>query len=92
MNIKLHRTVQSTTYYTYRKLNMDDHHLADCASEFQSTLQLKDKQIECLNYVLSSRDVIANLPVGYGKSIIYQLLPLLMKKNSPNMLCWHCRH
>ena len=59
---------------------MNDQLLADCASEFQSTLQLKDKQIECLNHVLSGRDVIANLPVGYGKSIIYQLLPVLMKK------------
>jgi len=39
-----------------------------------------EKKIECLNYVLSGRDAMANLPVGYGKSIIYQLLPLLMKK------------
>ena len=44
---------------------MNDQLLADCASKFQSTLQLKDKQIECLNYVLSGRDAIANLPVGY---------------------------
>ena len=59
---------------------MNDQLLADCASEFQSTLQIKDTQIECLNHVLSGRDVIVNLPVGYGKSIFYQLLPLLMKK------------
>jgi len=44
---------------------MNDQLLADCAREFQSTLQLKDKQVECLNYVLSGRDVIANLPVGW---------------------------
>jgi len=82
MKLKFHRTVQNSTHYTkyVLKTNMDDQLLADCAREFQSTLQLKDKQVECLNYVLSGRDVIANLPVGYGKSIIYQLLPLLMKK------------
>jgi len=40
MKVKFHHTVQNTTYYKYRKLNMDNHLLADCASEFQSTLKV----------------------------------------------------
>jgi ATP-dependent DNA helicase RecQ len=30
--------------------------------------------------VLFGKDVIVNLPVGYGKSLVYQLLPGIMKK------------
>jgi RecQ family ATP-dependent DNA helicase len=41
---------------------------------------LKDKQIEVINSILSGNDVVALLPTGYGKSLCYLLLPLLMKK------------
>ena len=39
-------------------------------------LQLKSKQFEALNAFLSGRDTFVSLPTGYGKSIIYAVLPL----------------
>ena len=39
-------------------------------------LKLKTKQLEALRAVVQQkRDVLAVLPTGYGKSLIYQLLP-----------------
>ena len=39
-------------------------------------LKLKTKQLEALRAVVQrKRDVLAVLPTGYGKSVIYQLLP-----------------
>ena len=40
-------------------------------------LQLKEKQYEVF-VVLNNRDVLAVLPTGYGKSLIYQMLPLVL--------------
>lgn len=41
--------------------------------------ELKEKQYEALKaVVLTNRDVLAVLPTGYGKSLIYQLLPLVL--------------
>ena len=40
---------------------------------------LKEKQYEVLKeLVLKSKDVLAVLPTGYGKSLIYQLLPAIL--------------
>jgi superfamily II DNA helicase RecQ len=39
------------------------------------TFSLKDKQLECIRNVLEGRDTISLLPTGYGKSLIYTLLP-----------------
>ena len=37
---------------------------------------LKEKQLECISSIVcDGRDVLAVLPTGYGKSIIYQILP-----------------
>ena len=41
-------------------------------------VNLKPKQVKCLEAVYSGRDVIAVLPTGYGKSIIFHLLPALL--------------
>ena len=36
-------------------------------------LVLKDKQLEIIRYItLEKRDVMAVLPTGYGKSLVYQ--------------------
>ncbi|KAL4236165.1 hypothetical protein ACF0H5_004551 [Mactra antiquata] len=59
---------------------MAEEDVIHCAKTFDYSLVLKPKQIECFIYILSGRDVIVNLPVGYGKSLIYQLLPGIMKK------------
>ena len=47
-------------------------------------INLKPKQVKCLEAIYSGRDVIAVLPTGYGKSIIFYLLPGLFfhKMNS----------
>ena len=42
-----------------------------CGIEFN----LKDKQLRCLKTVLNGQDCIGILPTGYGKSLIYSLLP-----------------
>lgn len=39
-------------------------------------LQFKSKQLEALTAFLSGRDTFVSLPTGYGKSIIYAVLPL----------------
>lgn len=41
-------------------------------------LQIKDKQYEALlSLVKKKKDTICVLPTGYGKSLIYQLLPFM---------------
>ena len=40
---------------------------------------LKAEQLECLRNLFHSRDVVGFLPTGFGKSIIYQVLPSLIR-------------
>ncbi len=42
--------------------------------------QLKPKQEECLVHILKEGDVVALLPTGFWKSLIYQPLPIVSKK------------
>ena len=42
--------------------------------------ELKEKQAEAVYEILSGRDVFVALPTGYGKSIIYAILPLAFDK------------
>ena len=39
---------------------------------------LKPKQVICLEYVYLKKDVLCVLPTGYGKSLIFHLIPALM--------------
>ena len=42
---------------------------------------LKKEQIVCIrNLIFGKRDVVALLPTGFGKSIIYQILPAIHKR------------
>ena len=41
---------------------------------------LKEKQIEALEAFTSGYDMFVALPTGYGKSIIFGMLPLLFDK------------
>ena len=36
---------------------------------------LKDEQFKCISAIVNGEDVLAVLPTGYGKSLIFQLLP-----------------
>ena len=53
-----------------------------------SNLNLKPKQVQCLEAIYSGRDVVAVLPTGYGKSLIFDLLPSLFfeKLNSQRLV------
>ncbi len=42
--------------------------------------QLMPEQEECLVHILNGGDVVALLPTGFGKSLIYQLLPIVSEK------------
>jgi len=50
-------------------------------NDFDPALVLKNKQIECYEHILSGKDVFVNLPVEYGKSLVYQLLPGIMNQS-----------
>ena len=41
---------------------------------------LKQKQLEAVLTFLSGNDVFVSLPTGYGKSIIYAILPSVFDK------------
>jgi superfamily II DNA helicase RecQ len=41
------------------------------------SLVLKEKQLEAILEFLSGKDVFVCLPTGYGKSLIYGILPLV---------------
>ncbi|XP_056003672.1 uncharacterized protein LOC130049739 [Ostrea edulis] len=52
------------------------------ADKYQQGLVLKEKQIAALTHIEKHKgDLLVNLPVGYGKSIIYHLLPALLKSD-----------
>ena len=46
----------------------------------QIKVHLKDKQIKAISRFCSGNDVFVSLPTGYGKSLIYALLPLIFDK------------
>ena len=49
----------------------------------QGNLKLKQKQREALQaIVVNGQDCLIVLPTGYGKSLIYQMLPLLFDKTN----------
>ena len=56
-------------------------HFAIVNSEY-SNIILKPKQVLCLEAVYHGQDLLAVLPTGYGKSLIFQLLSsLIAEKN-----------
>ena len=53
-------------------------------ASYDERIQLKEKQIECLKLIIDGSegkfcDVIVALPTGYGKSLIYNLLPFALR-------------
>ena len=49
--------------------------LTEALTSLDIRLTLKAKQKECISYLAEEKDVLAILPTGYGKSLIYTLLP-----------------
>ncbi len=41
-------------------------------------ITIKNKQRECLESIYNGQDTLCILPTGYGKSLIYQMLPYLL--------------
>ena len=50
--------------------------------KYDSNFILKEKQLEAIFSILSGHDVLMNVPVGYGKSIVYHLLPSILESVS----------
>lgn len=57
-----------------------DNDIYAVAKEIGFTKPLKDGQLECLRCVIKRQDLMAILPTGYGKSLIYQVAPFLIKR------------
>ena len=53
-------------------------------SQLENISSLKDEQRTALEAFLSGKDVFALLPTGFGKSLIYQLAPLVAKEMETN--------
>ena len=64
--------------------NMDfDSVLKEVLVRGQGHLKLKQKQKEALQaIVVNGQDCLIVLPTGYGKSLIYQMLPLLLTRQT----------
>ena len=45
------------------------------SAKYNITYCLKDKQIECLDVLVRGKDLLAILPTGCGKTLVYALLP-----------------
>ncbi|XP_076108871.1 ATP-dependent DNA helicase Q1-like [Mytilus galloprovincialis] len=54
------------------------------------TYPLKDKQIETLKALDLGNDCISILPTGYGKSLIFQMLPWVLMKDEPGIVIVIC--
>ena len=53
----------------------------EAALKFFPNIKLKEEQEVCIrSIVLDKMDVLAVLPTGYGKSIIYQILPKVISE------------
>ena len=56
---------------------MEFHIALKRAMECMGISDMKPKQIDAIKNFVSGRDTFVTLPTGYGKSIIFAILPLL---------------
>ena len=47
-----------------------------------SSICFKPQQVQCFEYLLKGLDVVAVLPTGFGKSLVFQLLPYFLPTKS----------
>ena len=57
-------------------------------SEYKS-INLKPKQVVCLEALFNNKDTLAVLPTGYGKSLLYKVLPVLLAERNTRLPGWH---
>ena len=68
-------------------------HFAITVNSSYSNMNLKAKQVKCLEALYFGKDVVAVLPTGYGKSMIFHLLPTTLgtrseeRKDEPKSCC-----
>lgn len=60
----------------YGKIDIDK--AKDIVQEHFGITELKEKQVECLNAIKNFEHVLNIMPTGGGKSLIYQVIPLLI--------------
>ena len=60
---------------------------ADCLQDFPNIQALRKEQQLCLVTLARGKDVFAILPTGFGKSLIFQLLPQLAKAAMKSEMC-----
>ncbi|KAK2549364.1 RecQ-like DNA helicase Blm [Acropora cervicornis] len=60
-------------------------HFAILTSSYNN-INVKPKQVKCLEAVYNGRDLVAVLPTGYGKSMIFHLLPDQIRRISQGKL------
>ena len=53
--------------------------IAECAQSLGYD-SLKPKQVEAIQSFVSGHDTFVSLPTGYGKTVIFALLPLVFNK------------
>ena len=75
--------IELSTIETIDKLMMAEA-LQECLSRFPKIETLKAEQREALESLISGRDVIAILPTGFGKSLIFQLFCEVKLASNPN--------
>ena len=62
-----------------------------CSSRFEKIF-LKVKQAICLEHLFLKKNLLAVLPNGYGKSLVFQVLPHLMKERDRYLyFCLGCQ-
>ena len=62
--------------------------IVSAVNELEHILSLKDEQTIALKAFLEKKDVFAVLPTGYGKSVIFQLAPLLFTTSLTVQVCY----
>ena len=61
-----------------------DSAITSVIKEIDSAFILKDEQRTAIKAFVDRKDVFAVLPTGFGKSLIYQLTPMVAKKMGRN--------
>ena len=74
------KTVCDHTYYSEEREIMDAETAIAEALAVLGFKELKEKQKEAVMAFVQGHDTFVALPTGYGKSIIYAILPLVFDK------------